>query len=283
MTTLPIEEKRIRVLLSLYQLHTTVSPHVDVEDLEKLADVGGDYYEILRYLGAPGKGWLKKSNMVVRLTSEGIDKAEEIIKMQMAEKMQLVLKKIYDMAGSVHTSEVNYFALQQELGMNIRELTPILNDFDNRGWMGNCSDEAVCLSSAGVLAVENSRLESRDGGDIYQTNIHGNNYGGIQQGTHGSTQTITLTHTSNPDFDKALASIAELIRTSSIADDEKEELQGEVQSINKLALKELNQANLERAKLKLDYLKTSLTAADLVVKAAPYLAALYHFFQHLPR
>jgi hypothetical protein len=117
----------------------------------------------------------------------------------------------------------------------------------------------------------------------YTTNIQGHNYGGIQQGGQGNVQNITLTHTNNPDFDRALASLVEIIRSSNLPADDKEELQGEVASINKLALKEQNPNTLERAKLKLDYLKTSLTAADLAVKAAPYLPALYQFFQSLPQ
>ena len=90
MTILPYEQKINRVLLNLYHLHTTKTPHVDVYELEKLADVGGDYYDILRHLGTKGKGWLKKSNEVVRITSVGIDKAQELLKMQIAEKERMV-------------------------------------------------------------------------------------------------------------------------------------------------------------------------------------------------
>jgi hypothetical protein len=66
--SLTLEEKRDRVLVTLYQIYSTRGLNVDVEELEELADVGNEFYEILRYLGAPGKGWLKKSNMVVRIT-----------------------------------------------------------------------------------------------------------------------------------------------------------------------------------------------------------------------
>ncbi|MEJ7618384.1 MAG: hypothetical protein WKF30_15785 [Pyrinomonadaceae bacterium] len=61
-------------------------------------------------------------------------------------------------------------------------------------------------------------------------------------------------------------------------DDDREELQNEVKTVNKLALKEKDPITLERAKLKLDY-QTSLTATDIGLKALPYLPALYQFFE----
>jgi pyrimidine deaminase RibD-like protein len=207
MDSLPIEEKRNRVLLTLYKLHTTDSPHVDVYKLQELADVGTDYYDILRYLGRHGKGLLKKDNLVVRITPEGQDKAEELIKMQMAEKMQVILKKIYDMSGPTHSQEVNYMELIQELsqefGLNRREIDPILQDFEKKkGWLGGGSDECVCITPEGILEIE--KLGSRNrGGDIYHINIHGPNYGGVQQGGSGNKQTnisnIGANSSSGPD------------------------------------------------------------------------------------
>lgn len=125
------------------------------------------------------------------------------------------------------------------------------------------------------------RLNSEGRAIYYTTNIQGHNYGGIQQGGQGNVQNITLTN--NPDFDRAVAGLIELIRASQIPDDEKDELQTELQSVNKLALKDKNQNTLEKAKLKLDYIKTSLTGTEIAVKSAPYLMALYNFFASLPQ
>src|SRR5947209_5417025 len=206
MPNLPTEEKRNRVLLALYQLHSIVSPYVNVSELKELADVGDDFYNILKYLGVNGKRWLVKTNLRINITPSGIDRAEELVKMGMAETMQSVLRKIYDMSGPDHNKDVNYFELQRGLKMGGRDLNPILKDFEDKGWVGGGSDEVVRLTPRGVLEIENPKLKNR-GGDIYQTNIYGSNYGGVQQGGQGNTQNVTLTHTNNPDFDKALASI----------------------------------------------------------------------------
>jgi len=45
--------------------------------------------------------------------------------------------------------------------------------------------------------------------------------------------------------------------------------------------KEKDPNTLVRAKLKLDYLKTSLTATHITLKAATYFPSLYQFFENL--
>lgn len=217
-----------------------------------------------------------------RITPRGIEEAERIMQSNYAEKESRVLRKLYDMGGVRHTDSVVITDLARELGMQFREINEILIDLEERKGLIDGDEHTVRMKPAGIEVIESGgRRAGAMTGTTYNVNI-GQNYGGIQQGGQGNVQNITLSHTNNPDFDKALASIVELIRASSIPEDEKEELQSEVQSINKLALKEQNQGTLERAKLKLDYLKTTLTAADLAVKAAPYITAIYHFFQSLP-
>ena len=111
-------------------------------------------------------------------------------------------------------------------------------------------------------------------------NIGGSVYG-LQYGGQNNTQSVTLVN--DPDFDNAIAGLIQLIQSSSIPEDDKEELQNEVQAVNKLALKEKTPNTLDRAKLKLDYLKTSINATEIAIKAAPLLTALYNFFQSLPQ
>lgn len=48
--TLPLQEKRNRVLGAAYELNSK-SPHIDVDALEELAEVGTEFYNILRYFG----------------------------------------------------------------------------------------------------------------------------------------------------------------------------------------------------------------------------------------
>jgi len=279
MSILPFEEKRKRVLLSLYQL-TQASPHVDVDELEKVADVGNDYYDILRYIGGPAKGWLKKSNMVVRITAEGIDRAEELIKMQMVEKEGMVLQKIYDLGGPSHTDMVPFNTLERELGMEFDDLNRILLDFErNRGWVGG-PDEAVELTPAGVREVENSSGDSRHGGTTIQNIFHAPVQGGFIQGGSGHVQHNT--YTNNPKFDETITALTRLIQEANIDSADKEDIIKDVERVKELAAREKNPDSLERINRRIDMIKTGIEAADtvekggqLLLKTTPYLVLLW--------
>lgn len=282
MSELLPDDKRVRVLLSLYQLHTTKSPHVDVDSLEELADVGNDFYEILRYLGASGKGWLKKTNLVVRITAGGIEKAEEIIKMRMAEKIRLVQGKIYDMGGSSHIQPVNFELLKSELGMEHRELVTIILELDRRGWTGRCSDECVCLSPLGVHEYE-SPSDSKRGGDTFNNTFNAPVQGGFQQG--GSHNTQNNVYSNNPKIDEAADAIIRIIQSSGITELDKEDLIKDVARLKELGAKEKTPDVIERSTKKLEALKTGLEVAEkgggLLLKASPYLTTLWQLLTTL--
>ena len=279
-----IEDLRRRYLYRLYELSggSTIEgvPFNQIDEDLGISD--DDDTKIVMYLQEKGLAGYSTSGHV-SITVRGIDEVERVMAETYAEKVRMVLKKIYDMSGPPYTNEVMYFDLLRELGMNGREINPILDDFRNRrGWLGESSDESVCLSPEGVLEVENSRVERprARGGDVYQTHIHGPNYGGIQQGGQGNTQNITLTNTNNPDFDRVLTSLVEIIRSSQIPDDDKQELEEEVSKINKLALKEPAPGLLDRAKARLDVIKLAITGTDIAIKAAPHLDTLWELIKH---
>ena len=56
MEILPFEEKRNRVLLAAYKIHTTKTQHIHIDELGDAAGVGREVWNILRVLGANGKG-----------------------------------------------------------------------------------------------------------------------------------------------------------------------------------------------------------------------------------
>src|SRR5438067_1096486 len=86
------------------------------EDLDISED---DDTKIVTYLS--GKGLAKYSTFGhVSITVRGIDEVERVMAETYAEKMRMVLKKIYDMSGPPYTNEVMYFDLLRELGMNGR-------------------------------------------------------------------------------------------------------------------------------------------------------------------
>lgn len=260
MTILPYEQKINRVLLNLYHLHTTKTPHVDVYELEKLADVGGDYYDILRHLGTKGKGWLKKSNEVVRITSVGIDKAQELLKMQIAEKERIVLKKIYDVGGPTHMDLVLIETLRKVLNMEFRELNAILLDFEQKkGWVEG-PDEAVQLTPAGVREVENP------GGDRaasvkYETHFHAPFQGGYIQGP-GGTQHVVIKN----EFDDALYKLLQGVENSTqLTPVQKMILAGDVRTVQQLGQIEQTPEVIQAAKSKIDSVNSVLSStADMV-------------------
>ena len=198
-----------------------------------------------------------------------------------AEKEHRVLQKIYDMGGVHHLDWVLINDLVHELGMEYRVVNDILIELEQRKGLIDGREDDVRMNSNGIQVIEGGGPQAAAPNVTYHTTIHGPNYGGIQQGGQGNVQNITLTN--NPDFDKAIVSLVELIRSSSISEDDKEDLEGEVIKVNRLALKEKNPSTLERAKLKLDYIKTTLTGTEIAIKAAPYFVALYQFFQNLPK
>ncbi len=260
MASLPLEEKRMRVLLGLYHLHSTQGVHVDVEELEKLADVGSDYYDILRYFGTNGKGWLKTANLVVRMTSEGIDKAEELLKMQMLEKQRRVLEQIYNLGGPTHTDFVLIDRLREELGMTFRELNEILLEFERkRGWVDG-PDEAVYLTPAGVREVENPGGD-REVGVKYETHFHAPFQGGYIQGP-GGTQHILIKNEFDDAIYKLLKGVEDSINLTAV---QKMTLAGDIKTVQQLGQLEKTPDVIEAANSRIDSVNSVISStADLV-------------------
>lgn len=203
---------------------------------------------------------------------------------RMKERMR-VLRKVYDLSGPRKMDWVLIDNIVEELGMEFRDVNDILIYWERKGLLEG-REHDVKLTPAGLDEIE----EARQGRGTEHlpaniTNIFNAPVGGVQQNTQGSTQYINqaITTTGDSDFDSAIASLLELLNSSSMPDDDKEELQNEIKSVNKLALKEKDPSSLERAKLKLEYIKTSLSATDIAIKAAPHFPVLYHFFENLFR
>jgi hypothetical protein len=249
--------------LSLYYLHVTKGQHVHTDELEKPSDVGGDFYPILRQIGSNGKGWLKHSNMVVRITSVGIDEAEELIKMQMADKETVVLREIYDLGGPTHMDLVLIEKLRQGLGMTFRELNSILLNFERRrGWLEG-PDEAVQLTPAGVREVENPGGD-RAVGVKYETHFHAPFQGGFNQGP-GGTQNISIQNVKN-EFDDAIDRLLSGVKGSAhLSPVQKMTLAGDITTIQQLGQIDKTPEVVEAARSKIDAVTAVLSStADMV-------------------
>lgn len=253
---------------------------IDIRQLEsQLKFTKEEANQAAAYLHSKGLISYKCRVMCVRITVMGIDEVEAMMKSEYAEKERCVLMKIYEMGGVSHTDWVDIQGLVEELGMSYHEVNDILIDLEKRKGLIDGIGEAVKLIAPGIEFIEAGGQQQSVGTTItYNANIH-TNYGGLQMGTHGSTQYITLTNTNNPDFDHALASLVELIRSSQMSDDDKEEIAEEITKINKLALREPAPGMLDRVKNRLDMIKLAVTGTDIGIKAAPHLNMIWEILK----
>lgn len=278
MSTLALEEKRNKLILALYELHTTTGPRVDIYELETRSGLERqEFYDMIRQLGRTQKGWLIKSNERVSITSDGIEKAEELIKMQMVEKERRVLQKIYDLGGPTHMDLVPIDRLEKELGMNYRELNGILLDFERKkGWVEG-PDEAIELTPAGVREVENPGGDTRGGGTTIHNIFHAPVQGGFIQSGHGHTQNITFSN--NPKIDETISAIVKVIQESNVGDLDKEDLLKDVERLKELSAKQQTPDTLERIDKRIGMVKNGIETAEksgeLLLKVTPYLATLW--------
>ena len=276
--TLPLEEKRNKLILALYELHTTKGPRVDIYELERLSGLERqEFYDMIRQLGRTQTGWLIKSNERVSITSEGIERAEELLKMQMAEKERLVLKKIYDLGGPTHLDWVPIDRLQKELGMQFRELNGILLDFERKkGWVEG-PDEAIGLTPAAVREVENPGGDNRGGGTTIQNIFHGPFQGGMIQDGEGNTQHNTFSN--DPKIDETISAVVRLIQESGLNSLDKEDVLKDVERLKELTTKEQTPDTLQRIEKRIDMVKSGIETAEkggeLLTKVTPYLVLLW--------
>jgi hypothetical protein len=276
------EEIRNIVLMTLYRLATrgTMS-HVNIYDLQRESDIGDDFYPTIDFLRR--KRLLEKFNLRVEITDRGIEEAERIMQNQ----RDIALQKLNELAVESEIGYVLVTKIAQALGLDFNKLYEIFRYWEEKQYVEmshevDIEHELVRITSIGIDALEGrDRAALMSPSNItYNTTVQGHNYGGIQQGGQGNKQNITHTNTNNPNFDKAIASIIELIRSSNLPADDKQELEGEVANVNKLALREPAPGLLEKAKSRLDMVRLGLQGTDLLIKAGPHLEAAWEFLKH---
>jgi len=261
MSTLPSEEKRNSVILTLYELHTTKGPRVNIYELEKQSGVERqEFYDIIRELGATGRGWLKKSNERVSITPVGIDKAEELRKMDIAKLERMVLQKFYDIGGPSHMEWVRLDTLTKELNMKFGDLRPILNDLENRGLLEGIN-EAMWLTPAGVREVQNPSSNRMAGFNYFETHIN-NVHGGVAVG-EAITQHITV---NNNQFNEAINKLLFAVENSTeLSPVKKIDVLSDIRTIQQLSQMEKTPEVLEVANSKIELVSSVLSStADMV-------------------
>lgn len=106
----------------------------------------------------------------------------------------------------------------------------------------------------------------------------GNNYGVLQMGGQGNSQSVIVTHNINPDFTEAIKDLAGLVRSSSLSELDKEERLADIDRIKQLSQKEQTPEVIALAKSKINLLETGLKVADVTLKAGPLISTLSGFF-----
>ena len=214
----------------------------------------------------------------ISLTPKGIQEAERIVESRYAARETWVLKKIYELSNQNTVEIVGFHELVPAVGLTDREVSGICNGLEEQGYIEWPGGDYVQITAAGIRAIESlGQPKPMTGGDTYNMNI-GTLHGAAQQGS-GNIQNVNITVTNNPEFDKAIAAIAEIIRAADLPAEEIEELQGEIERVNKLMLSEPKPGLLERAKARVDVIKLGLAGTDALIKAAPYLEKVWELLK----
>src|SRR5262249_55989050 len=105
-----------------------------------------------------------------------------------------------------------------------------------------------------------------------------NFYGTVHNIQSGQQNVQNVVININPDFDKNIASLVGLIRTSSLGETQKEESLVDLKRVSELAQKEKTPDVIEAATKRLNLIKAAFEVVKLGAAAGPYLQYLYHWF-----
>jgi hypothetical protein len=266
---LPLEEKRNRVLLSAYHLHTTKGRHINVYELEQLADVGTEFYDILRYFGANGKGWLKKANERVRFTAEGIDKAEEMQNERFEEKERRVLQALYDNRRD-HPDGLVPDEIAAALNLDLSDVKDIVVELERKGWADG-GDETTWIVPAGIKELE----RQPEAPAVSHVTINYPQNSPISLGPH-STQNVTYYNQNTQDILPQLSLLIQELYERQF--ETRTEVLSELQKVETLAKGEMNPGRWQLIQTRLATTKTALEIGKIAVDSLPYWPVVWHFF-----
>ena len=119
----------------------------------------------------------------------------------------------------------------------------------------------------------NAVWPNSEGKAVFNAPVHG----GVQVGGHNNTQNINIT--SNSSVDEVVNKLVEVLRSSSLPELEKEDAIEAAQRLPQLAEKEKSTEVLERAKSRLEVIKSTVETGKQVSEiAAPLLTWLINYF-----
>jgi Mn-dependent DtxR family transcriptional regulator len=280
-----LQELSWRYIEKLYEL-SEGGLHPEVNITQVHSELGCSREEarsVHQYLESKGLISWKCRVMHVRITPRGIDEVERIMAETYRSKERRVLQKLYDERERRYTNPHQPEELARELNLDLREVQDIVIELESKG-LTDGNDQSTWIIAAGLLEIESGgqRTGAASTTINYTANI-GTNYGNLDQGGRGNTQSVTLTN--NPDFERTLTGLIELLRASDISQLDKDDIIHDVERVKQLAQQNDTPGALERAQKKLDAVKTGIEVADsggeLLGKALPYITALWQLLTTL--
>lgn len=263
------QEKRNRVLLAAYKIHTTKTPHIDIDELGKVSGVGREVWQIIRYLGENGKGWLKKSGMVVRFTVEGLEEAEEMESQRFEDKERLVLRALYDNRLG-HPNGSNPDELAAALNLDLSHVREIVVELERKGWAAG-GDETTWIVPAGIKELQ----KQPEPPAVSHITINNPQNSPMNFGPNSS-QTVTY---NNQNVQDILPSLSRLIQdVYGLQFETRGDVVGELQKIETLAKEEMSPGKWELIQTRLVTAKTALEIGKIAVSSLPYWPAVWNFF-----
>ena len=135
--------------------------------------------------------------------------------------------------------------------------------------------EFFCFE-AFVVKIDKQGKETRPSLDA-RVHIGGSVIGALQVGGEGNVQNISIVI--SPKFDDAVSNLLKIVSDSSLPNLEKEDAIEAIQRLPQLANLEKSPTVIERAKQRLDLVKSTIeTGTTLAPIALPYLQYLYQWF-----
>jgi hypothetical protein len=262
------QEKRNQVLLAAYKIHTTKTRHIHIDELGEASGVGREVWQIIRYLGENGKGWLKKSGNIVRFTVEGLEEAEEMQNQRFEDKERLVLETLYN-ARKDHPNGVNPFELATALNMDVTEVQEIVVELERKGWADG-GDENTWIIPAGIKEIEKKPEPPTPHIVINNPQNSPMSFG------PNSTQTVTY---NNQNVQDILPQLSQLIQgLYDLKFETRGDVISELQKVEVLAKGEMNEKKWELIQSRLITAKTALEVGKIASATLPYWPAVWNFF-----
>lgn len=271
--------KRDRFLLTVYKLaQGDTGETVDKTALAEALKIEGDEFEkTTRYL--TDEGHIKGATFTtISLTPSGRKDAERLIELPYKEKAFRVLWMIKELSNGSLTRLVLSEEVARMLAIEPREIYPIMNDLDERGLI-TALNEAVVMLPAGLEALEStgessSAPDSPPPSSVFNINVHGDNYGPVQQG-HGNVQRIV----NNQSISEILPMLVEFIEAVRAVDFvDKDDAVADLEKVQILARGEINEGIWKRIQTKLTAAKMTMEIAGLAYSSYPHWPAIWAFF-----